>query len=86
MEFACKVAGSKLGVVLGHTKCGAGKNLGVNIFDQNRIHANIGYKINNHVNIELGYINQTLQQGKLVSTKTIMQRNSGFILATILNF
>lgn len=65
---------------------GAGKNLGVNIFDQNRIHANIGYKINNHVNIELGYINQTLQQGKLVSTKTIMQRNSGFILATILNF
>jgi carbonic anhydrase len=25
MEFACKVAGSKLGSVLGHTKCGAVK-------------------------------------------------------------
>ena len=25
MEFACKVAGSKLIVVLGHTKCGAVK-------------------------------------------------------------
>ena len=65
---------------------GAGKNVGVNIFDQNRIHANIGYKINSHINIELGYINQTLQQGKLVNNKTIMQRNNGLTLATVLNF
>ncbi|MEP7254388.1 MAG: DUF2490 domain-containing protein [Ferruginibacter sp.] len=65
---------------------GAGKNLGVNIFDQNRIHASIGYKINNHVNIELGYINQVLQQGRVVNSKTILQRNNGLTLASAINF
>ena len=65
---------------------GAGKNLGVNIFDQNRIHAAIGYKINNHINIELGYINQTLQQGRMVNNKTIMQKNNGLTLAYIINY
>ena len=65
---------------------GAGKNLGVNIFDQNRIHANLGYKLSKNVNVELGYINQTLQQGRLVNSKTIMQRNNGLTIATQLNF
>jgi hypothetical protein len=65
---------------------GAGKNVGVNIFDQNRIHANLGYKLNRYMNIELGYINQTLQQGRLVNGQTIMQRNNGLAIATTLNF
>ncbi len=65
---------------------GAGKNLGVNIFDQNRLHINLGYKINNKVSIELGYLNQLLQQGKLVNTKTILQRNSGLLFAISINF
>jgi hypothetical protein len=64
---------------------GAGKNLGVNIFDQNRLHANLGCKLNKYVNIELGYINQTLQQGRLVNGKAIMQRNNGLTLAAVLN-
>ncbi len=65
---------------------GAGKNLGINIFDQNRIHINLGYKINSKINFELGYINQLLQQGRLVNTKAIMQRNSGCTFSTTLNF
>ena len=64
---------------------GAGKNLGVNIFDQNRLFAGLGYKINKNVNIELSYFNQTLQQGRLVNNKTIIQRNNGLNLAAIIN-
>ncbi len=65
---------------------GAGKNLGVNIFDQNRIHLNLGYKLSNKINIELGYINQLLQQGRLVNSQSIIQRNSGCTFSTNINF
>lgn len=65
---------------------GAGKNVGVNIFDQNRLHACIGYKINKALSVEVGYINQTLQQGRMVNNKTIIQRNNGIILALLANF
>jgi hypothetical protein len=64
----------------------AGKNVGVNIFDQNRLHANLGYKINKHIAIELGYLNQTLQQGRRINNQTIIQRNNGLVLATLVNF
>jgi hypothetical protein len=65
---------------------GAGKNVGQNIFDQNRLHANFGYTFNKNIAIEMGYINQLIQQGRLVNNKTIIQRNSGVTLATLLNF
>jgi Protein of unknown function (DUF2490) len=64
---------------------GAGKKLGVNIFDQNRLHANLGYRLNKNLNIELGYLNQTLQQGRLVNNNTIIQRNNGLTLAGVVN-
>ncbi len=64
---------------------GAGKNLGVNIFDQNRIHANLGFIVNKRISLEAGFINQTLQQGRLINNKVIMQRNNGVIFATFLN-
>lgn len=65
---------------------GAGKNVGVNIFDQNRLHACIGYKINKALSTEAGYINQILQQGRMVNNRTIIQRNNGIILALLANF
>jgi Protein of unknown function (DUF2490) len=65
---------------------GAGKNIGVNVFDQNRVHINLGYKINNNSTIEFGYINQVLQQGRLINNKSIFQRNSGLLLSTSINF
>jgi len=65
---------------------GAGKNLGTNIFDQNRIFLLAGYKLNKNISVEAGYINQTLQQGRKINDKTIMQRNNGFVFTTIGNF
>jgi len=64
---------------------GAGKNLGINIFDQNRIFLIAGYKISKHLSFETGYFNQTLQQGKRINNQTIMQRNNGIFLATNLS-
>jgi hypothetical protein len=65
---------------------GAGKNVGQNIFDQNRLHFNIGYSANKNINLELGYINQTLMQGRLINNKTIVQRNNGFLIACNYSF
>lgn len=64
---------------------GAGKDLGVNIFDQNRIFLVLGYRINKHFTLEGGYLNQTLQQGRRVGNNTIMQRNNGVVLTSLLN-
>lgn len=65
---------------------GAGKNLGVNIFDQNRIFLLLGYKLNKKATIEAGYMNQTLQQGRRINNNTIVQRNNGVVLSLIGNF
>ncbi len=58
---------------------GAGKNLGINIFDQNRLFISAGFKINQSISIEAGYFNQTLQQGRRVNGNTIMQGNNGML-------
>jgi hypothetical protein len=65
---------------------GWGKNIGTNIFDQNRIALLIGYKLNKNIKLETGYINQILQQGKRVNDKAVFQYNNGFMLATHLAF
>jgi hypothetical protein len=65
---------------------GAGKNLGVNIFDQNRIFLLLGYRLNKKMAIEAGYMNQTLQQGRRINNRTIMQRNNGIVVSSYLNF
>lgn len=61
---------------------GAGKNLGTNIFDQNRIFLLLGLKLNKKVSLEAGYFNQTLQQGRRVNNNTIMQRNNGVVVSS----
>ncbi len=60
----------------------AGKNLGINIFDQNRIFLLLGFKLNKKLSVEAGYLNQTLQQGRRVNNNTIMQRNNGVIISS----
>lgn len=64
---------------------GAGKNLGVNIFDQNRIFLLLGYKLNKKISIEAGYMNQTLQQGRRINDSTIMQRNNGMVISSYIS-
>lgn len=66
---------------------GAGKNLGVNIFDQNRIFLLLGFRFNKYIAIEGGYLNQTLQQGRRVNGggNTVMQRNNGVTITSVVN-
>ncbi|MGB4845883.1 MAG: DUF2490 domain-containing protein [Ferruginibacter sp.] len=65
---------------------GWGKNIGANIFDQNRLGLLIGYKLNNILKLEAGYINQTVQQPRRVNDKSVYQYNNGFLLAANFNF
>jgi hypothetical protein len=65
---------------------GWGKNIGTNIFDQNRVAFLIGYRLNKNIKLEAGYLNQILQQGKRVNDKAVFQYNNGFMLATHLAF
>ena len=60
---------------------GWGKNIGSNIFDQNRLAVLLGYKLNQDIKFEAGYLNQTLQQGKRINNKSVFQYNNGFIIA-----
>ena len=64
---------------------GAGKDLGINVFDQNRIFLLAGYKFSKRFSLEGGYFNQTLMQGRRINDKTIMQRNNGWLISSILN-
>lgn len=65
---------------------GAGKNLGTNIFDQNRLFLLLGVRLNKKVSIEAGYFNQTLQQGRRINNNTIIQRNNGIVLSSFINW
>lgn len=64
---------------------GFGKNVGENVFDQNRVNALIGYKANKHFRIEGGYINQIVQLGREIENKSVIQYNSGIIINTYFN-
>jgi hypothetical protein len=65
---------------------GWGKNIGANIFDQNRLAILVGYKINQTIKMEAGFLNQMLQQGKRINDKPVFQYNNGFMLATNFSF
>lgn len=61
-----------------------GKNVGENVFDQNRISLQLGYKISKTFKLEAGYINQTLQLGREIGGKNVFQYNNGVI--AVINF
>ncbi len=65
---------------------GFGKNVTANVFDQNRIGFLLGYRFNKNLRIEGGYLNQTLQLGRLVNGQNVFQNNNGFILNCNFNF
>ena len=56
---------------------GFGKNLGLNVFDQNRLFVLFGININPKMQLEIGAVNQILQQGKAVGGKAVFQYNTG---------
>lgn len=64
---------------------GFGKNVNANVFDQNRIGVLLGYRFNKNLRIEAGYLNQTLQLGRLVNNRNVFQQNNGVIVNTYVN-
>lgn len=65
---------------------GFGKNVNANVFDQNRIGILLGYRFDKNVRIEAGYINQTVQFGRLVNGQNVFQHNNGIIVNANFNF
>jgi hypothetical protein len=59
---------------------GFGENVGLNVFDQNRIYALAGWNVSKSVQLEFGALNQILQQGKAVNGKSVFQYNTGPVL------
>lgn len=64
---------------------GFGENVGANVFDQNRIAFLVGYRLNDHIRFEAGYLNQILQFGRTINGNNIFQNNSGIIINTNFN-
>jgi len=64
---------------------GFGKNVGENVFDQNRFALLVGYRLSKAVRIEAGYINQIVQLGREVNNKNIFQHNNGLLVNTYIN-
>ena len=64
---------------------GFGKNVVVNVFDQNRVGALIGYRFNSKLKIESGYINQVIQFGRKIKGKNVFQFNNGFMINLYFN-
>ena len=65
---------------------GFGKNIGENIFDQNRFGALVGYPISANFKLEGGYLNQIVQLGREVGGQNVFQHNNGFIVSGIFMF
>lgn len=65
---------------------GFGKNVNENIFDQNRIGVLLGYRLNQNVRLEAGYLNQILQLGREVNGRNVFQHNNGIIINANFNF
>jgi hypothetical protein len=59
---------------------GFGENVNANVFDQNRIGVLLGYRFSKNFRFEGGYLNQTLQYGRLINGKNGFQHNNGLII------
>jgi hypothetical protein len=59
---------------------GFGRNVAVNIFDQNRLGLLMGVRLSSSWSLEGGYFNQMLQFSRLVGGQSVMQYNRGMIL------
>lgn len=64
----------------------AGKNVGLNTLDQNRLMLVAGAKMSDRFTLEAGYISQALIQSRPVDDRTIVQDNRGLLLSAYLQF
>lgn len=65
---------------------GFGKNVGENVFDQNRVSVMAGYRASKNFRLEGGFLNQTVQLAREIENKNVFQYNSGIIINTYFSF
>ncbi len=64
---------------------GFGRNVGANVFDQNRLGLLVGYRFSPVFRIEGGFLQQLSQLGRLVDNRTVFQYNNGLIINTYID-
>ena len=64
---------------------GFGKNVGENIFDQNRTGILLGRSFNKVFRMEGGYFSQIVQLSREIESKNLIQYNQGFIINSYFN-
>jgi len=65
---------------------GFGKNVGENVFDQNRLGLLLGYRFSPKVRLEGGFLSQIAQFGREIGGRNVFQHNTGLIISTNLSF
>lgn len=65
---------------------GFGKNVNENIFDQNRLAFLLGYKFDNRIRMEAGYLNHIFQLAREIDARNVFQHNNGLIFNVIFAF
>lgn len=72
------------GVLADELFIGAGENIGLNVFDQNRLMLLAGITNGKNIQVEAGFLQQILQQGAPINNKAVYQKNNGWLLALYL--
>lgn len=64
---------------------GFGRNVGQNIFNQNRLSGGVGYQVSDGFKLELNYLNQVLQHAEVepISGKPVFEINNGLRLNVV---
>ena len=65
---------------------GFGRQVGENVFDQNRLAILLGYKFSKTVRLEGGFLSQIVQLPREIETKNVFQYNNGIVVNTYLSF
>lgn len=64
---------------------GFGRNVGENVFDQNRLGLLLGYRFNPTFRVEGGFIQQILQLPREITGRNVFQYNNGLLINTVVN-
>jgi len=66
---------------------GFGRNVGNNVFNQNRLSGGLGYRFKEHAKVELNYLSQISQHATpdLVTNRPVFELNQGFRLNVLYN-
>lgn len=64
---------------------GFGRNVGENVFDQNRLGLLLGYRFSPTFRLEGGFLQQILQLGREIGGRNVFQYNNGLIVNTVID-